>query len=57
MPVDIVIAVTNGSFTQPAEDLAAERNIHLLAGLDLRRWATWGDPLLEVLGLEGPHTS
>ncbi|MFD9030858.1 restriction endonuclease [Streptomyces sp. NPDC059567] len=54
---DIVIAVTNGSFTQPAEELAAEQNIHLLAGLDLRRWAAWGDPLLEVLSLEGAQPS
>ncbi|MFE5482968.1 restriction endonuclease [Streptomyces sp. NPDC056527] len=54
---DIVIAVTNSSFTQQARDLAADQNIHLLAGSCLRRWATWGEPLLDVLSLKGPQTS
>ncbi len=47
---DIVIALTNRSFTEPARELAAAQNIHLLFGHRLRRWATWGMPLLEVLG-------
>ncbi|MFE6153636.1 restriction endonuclease [Streptomyces sp. NPDC057889] len=51
---DIVIAVTNASFTTPAHELAAEQDIHLLFGERLRTWATWGVPLLTVLGLEAP---
>lgn len=49
---DIVIAVTNASFTSPAHALAVEQDIHLLFGPRLRRWATWGIPLLMVLGIE-----
>ncbi|WP_432095708.1 restriction endonuclease [Streptomyces sp. bgisy100] len=49
---DIVIAVTNASFTTPAHKLAAEQEIHLLFGEQLRKWATWGVPLLSVLELE-----
>ncbi|MEV6318858.1 restriction endonuclease [Streptomyces sp. NPDC051776] len=49
---DIVIAVTNPSFTGPAEELAAKQDIHLLHGRQLRRWATWGVPLLDVLWIE-----
>ncbi|WP_367140993.1 MULTISPECIES: restriction endonuclease [Streptomyces] len=49
---DIVIAVTNSSFTTPAHDLARKQDIHLLHGEPLRRWATWGIPLLTVLGAE-----
>ncbi|MFJ4895027.1 restriction endonuclease [Streptomyces sp. NPDC088788] len=49
---DIVIAVTNSSFTSPAHELAGEQGIHLLFGHDLRRWATWGVSLLTVLGAD-----
>ncbi|MGC4986661.1 restriction endonuclease [Streptomyces sp. DT193] len=49
---DIVIAVTNASFTGPAHELAGKQDIHLLHGPRLRRWATWGVPLLTVLGIE-----
>ncbi|WP_424864037.1 restriction endonuclease [Streptomyces sp. MMS24-I29] len=49
---DIVIAVTNASFTNPAHDLAGKQDIHLLFGPRLRKWATWGVPLLSVLGAE-----
>ncbi|MDX3523691.1 restriction endonuclease [Streptomyces scabiei] len=49
---DIVIAVTNSSFTSPAHELAAKQDIHLLFGSRLRMWATWGVPLLTVLGIE-----
>ncbi|MFK0112554.1 restriction endonuclease [Streptomyces sp. NPDC091217] len=49
---DVVIAVTNASFTGPAHDLAAKQDIHLLFGPRLRKWATWGVPLLTVLGIE-----
>jgi hypothetical protein len=48
---DIVIAITNGSFTTPARQLAADQNIHLLWGHSLRKWTTGGTPLLDVLGL------
>lgn len=48
---DIVVAVTNGTFTKPAADFARSHDIHLLDRVDLRKWATWGDPLLSVLGL------
>ncbi|WP_052190208.1 restriction endonuclease [Streptomyces sp. NRRL S-1824] len=49
---DIVIAVTNASFTNPAHELANEQDIHLLWGRRLRDWAAWGVPLLTVLELE-----
>ncbi len=48
---DIVIAMTNTSFTEPAHQLAKTQNIHLLWGLDLIRWATWGVPLLDLLDI------
>ncbi|MFF1593074.1 restriction endonuclease [Streptomyces sp. NPDC058286] len=51
---NIVIAVTNASFTTPAHELAAEQDIHLLFGERLRTWSTWGVPLLTALGLEAP---
>ncbi|GGX47416.1 restriction endonuclease [Streptomyces chryseus] len=51
---DIVVAVTNSSFTSPAHDLAREQDIHLLFGPQLRKWATWGIPLLAVLNIEEP---
>ncbi|MDX3350507.1 restriction endonuclease [Streptomyces violaceoruber] len=50
---DIVVAVTNGSFSKPASSLAAEQGIYLMYGDQLERWATWGIPLLEVLGDPG----
>jgi HJR/Mrr/RecB family endonuclease len=53
---DIVIAVTNASFTSPAHDLAAKQDIHLLFGPRLRKWATWGVPLLTALGNETEAT-
>ncbi|MFH9568490.1 restriction endonuclease [Streptomyces globisporus] len=55
---DIVIAVTNGTFTKPAIDFARSHTIHPLGRTDLRRWATWGDPLLSVLGVtDAPLTT
>ncbi|MEV5982875.1 restriction endonuclease [Streptomyces sp. NPDC052114] len=51
---DIVIAVTNASFTTPAHELATEQDINLLYGEQLRTWATWGVPLLEVLRIGEP---
>ncbi|MFB7645618.1 restriction endonuclease [Streptomyces sp. NPDC056084] len=47
---DVAVAVTNGSFSKPASALAAEQGIYLLCGDQLKRWATWGVPLLAVLG-------
>ncbi|GAA2418025.1 restriction endonuclease [Streptomyces mauvecolor] len=46
---DIVVAVTNGTFTKPASDFAQSHSIHLLCQARLKRWATWGEPLLAVL--------
>ncbi|MFF8604097.1 restriction endonuclease [Streptomyces sp. NPDC015232] len=48
---DIVIAVTNGTFTKPAVDFARNHDISLLDCSRLRRWATWGEPLLSVVGI------
>lgn len=54
---DIVVAVTNGTFTKPAADFARSHDIQLLDRVELRKWATWGDPLLTVLGLkDAPRT-
>ncbi|MFF3735531.1 restriction endonuclease [Streptomyces sp. NPDC002476] len=48
---DIVVAVTNGTFTKPASDFARNHDIGLLDCSRLQRWATWGEPLLAVLGI------
>ncbi|MGW6557600.1 restriction endonuclease [Streptomyces hydrogenans] len=54
---DVVVAVTNGTFTKPASDFARNHDIHLLDETKLKRWGTWGEPLLAVLGLqENPPT-
>ncbi|MFG2986958.1 restriction endonuclease [Streptomyces sp. NPDC048258] len=49
---DIVVAVTNGTFTKPAADFAHDHDIHLVDQARLNRWARWGEPLMAVLGLE-----
>lgn len=49
---DIVIAVTNGTFTKPANEFARSHDIHLLDQARLKRWATWGESLLSVLDLD-----
>ncbi|MGW7605273.1 restriction endonuclease [Streptomyces antimycoticus] len=56
---DIVVAVTNGTFTKPATDFARAHDIHLLDQARLKRWATWGEPLLSVLDIAwaGPHSA
>ncbi|MFH9944424.1 restriction endonuclease [Streptomyces murinus] len=46
---DHVVAVTNGSFSQPADKFARSQNIILIDRQLLGRWATWGTPLSEVL--------
>lgn len=47
---DIVVVVTNGTFTRPARDLAKSQGIFLVDWKALRRWATLGEPLLDVIG-------
>lgn len=49
--VDVAVAVSNQGFTKDAIEFAAEHGIHLIGREELRRWATWGDPLMSVLGL------
>ncbi|MFD9458650.1 restriction endonuclease [Streptomyces sp. NPDC059985] len=51
---DVVVAVTNGTFTKPASDFARDHEIHLVDQARLDRWARWGEPLLVVLGIEEP---
>ncbi|MFF7249993.1 restriction endonuclease [Embleya sp. NPDC008237] len=46
---DTVIALTNGTFTRPARNLATGQRIHCFGRLELRRWATWGDRLVDIL--------
>ncbi|MER5747166.1 restriction endonuclease [Streptomyces sp. NPDC002225] len=48
---DVVVAITNGTFTKPASEFASNHDIHLLDEARLKRWGTWGEPLLAVLGL------
>ncbi|MFG2918622.1 restriction endonuclease [Kitasatospora sp. NPDC048298] len=54
---DIAVILTNGTFTKPARELAHKHDIHLLWGEDLERWATWGSPLLDVLGEDDDRTA
>ncbi|MEU9418433.1 restriction endonuclease [Streptomyces sp. NPDC048272] len=56
---DIVVAVTNATFTKPATDFAHDHEIHLVDQARLHRWARWGEPLLAVLGIDetGPRTA
>ncbi|MBK3384609.1 restriction endonuclease [Streptomyces sp. DEF1AK] len=54
---DIVVAVTNGTFTKPAIAFARAHDIHLLDQVLLKRWGTWGEPLLTVLDIAaGPQS-
>ncbi|UDM05585.1 restriction endonuclease [Streptomyces longhuiensis] len=46
---DIVVAVTNGDFTKPASEFAYSHDIDLVGQQRLKRWATWGEPLLTLL--------
>ncbi|OIV39438.1 hypothetical protein BIV57_00970 [Mangrovactinospora gilvigrisea] len=48
---DLVVAMTNGSFSLPARRFADSQKIHLIGARRLEQWATWGQPLTEVLGL------
>lgn len=47
----IAVLVTNQGFTKDAVEFAADQDIHLVGREELRRWATWGDPLMSILGL------
>ncbi|MFI9206314.1 restriction endonuclease [Streptomyces sp. NPDC053048] len=47
---DIVIAMTNGTFSLPAVRFAESQRIHLIDNKRLEQWATWGQPLEELLG-------
>ncbi|WP_433501742.1 restriction endonuclease (plasmid) [Sphaerimonospora sp. CA-214678] len=51
---DVAVVVTNGSFTQGAQDSAAQFRIHLVDRHALQRWATDGVPLQRLLGLSTP---
>ncbi|MEW2374430.1 restriction endonuclease [Streptomyces sp. NPDC006656] len=46
---DVVVAMTNGSFSMPARRFAESQNIHLIESRELEQWATWGQPLRELL--------
>ncbi|GAA2225213.1 restriction endonuclease [Streptomyces nogalater] len=46
---DLVIAMTNGTFSLPARRFAESQKIHLIEVRRLEQWATWGQPLSEVL--------
>lgn len=48
---DIVVAMTNVLFSLPARRFAEDQRIHLVEATQLERWATWGQPLAEVLEL------
>lgn len=48
---DVVIMLTNTGFTTPGRQFAQTHGIHAMGYLALQKWATWGDPLGEVLGL------
>ncbi|MFH8386983.1 restriction endonuclease [Kitasatospora sp. NPDC018058] len=46
---DVVVVVTNGTVTAPARAFARSQQIHCLDRDRLERWATWGQPLPELL--------
>ncbi|WP_280703280.1 restriction endonuclease [Kitasatospora sp. GP82] len=48
---DIVVAMTNRRFTYDAFTFGRDQDIHLITEPVLTRWATWGDPVHEILGL------
>ncbi|MFD4393793.1 restriction endonuclease [Kitasatospora sp. NPDC058478] len=52
---DVVAVVTNGSYSEPARDFARTQNIVLIDWVTMRDWATWGQPLSEVLGIGEPR--
>ncbi|MFE7528025.1 restriction endonuclease [Kitasatospora sp. NPDC057542] len=46
---DVVVVVTNGTVTAPARAFARSQRIHCIDRDALVRWATWGQPLPELL--------
>ncbi|MFH8753314.1 restriction endonuclease [Streptomyces rimosus] len=46
---DVVVIVTNGSFSSPAQAFARSQNISLIGRSGLIDWASWGVPLQEIL--------
>ncbi|MER6477119.1 restriction endonuclease [Streptomyces filamentosus] len=46
---DVVVAMTNGTFSAPARRFAEGQGIHLVGERELEQWATWGQPLSELL--------
>ncbi|WP_433358697.1 restriction endonuclease [Streptosporangium sp. CA-115845] len=51
---DVAVIITNGSFTRGARQAAADFRIHLCGREELRRWATDGISLQELLKLTTP---
>ncbi|MFE3501931.1 restriction endonuclease [Kitasatospora sp. NPDC059146] len=48
---DIAVMITNGRFSEPARKFAAQHRIQLVNQIALRRWATFGDPLSEIVDM------
>ncbi|MET8676110.1 restriction endonuclease [Streptomyces sp. NPDC004647] len=46
---DVVLAVTNGHYSDPARRFARSQDIALINWSTLEHWATWGVPLPEIL--------
>lgn len=51
---DIPIIVTNSTFSAQATEFARSQDVYLVGDYGLRRWATWGDDLYELLGIDSP---
>ncbi|MGC5015719.1 restriction endonuclease [Streptosporangium sp. DT93] len=51
---DVAVVITNGSFTSGARETAADFRIHLFGREELRRWATEGVSLQQMLRLTTP---
>ncbi|MGW1126405.1 restriction endonuclease [Streptomyces sp. NPDC002526] len=54
---DIAVMVTNGTFSEPARAFASKCGIHLIDAVRLEKWATWGDPFYEVVGVIAPSAA
>lgn len=44
----IAVLVTNRGATKDAVKFAYDQDIHLVGLQELRRWTTWGDPLMSI---------
>ncbi|MFB8198368.1 restriction endonuclease [Kitasatospora purpeofusca] len=49
---DVAVVCTNSTFTNQATTDASRVGVHLIHGEQLKLWATWGDTIYQVLGLE-----